>query len=109
MGNIIIKDRELPPNCYMCGIRGQGYLQKYHCPIIRKDFNDEYLKKSGGDKHRLCEDIMFSADGDLIDRSLALKAVEKSLANKPTLNMFVSFGIKSVPSAVPEAENHEDI
>ena len=102
MSNIVIKDRELPPNCYMCGIRGQGYLQKYHCPIIQKDFNDDYLKKQGGDKHRLCEDIMFGVEGDLIDRKLALEAVEKSLAGQPTSKMFVSFGIKSVPSAVKE-------
>ena len=104
MSNIVIKDRELPDNCYMCGIRGQGYLQKYHCPIIQKDFNDEYLKRVGGDKHRLCEDIMFGVEGDLIDRSLALKVVDKSLANKPTLNMFVSFGIKLVPSVIKEDE-----
>lgn len=62
MGHIVIKDRELPTNCYMCSFRGQGYIHRYNCPIIQKDFTDEYIKRCGGDKHRLCEDILFSIE-----------------------------------------------
>ena len=62
MSHIVILDRELPTNCYMCSFRSQGYIFKYHCPIIKKDFTDEYIMRNGGNKHRLCEDKMLDIE-----------------------------------------------
>ena len=64
MSDLIIKDRELPLNCLHCSFRRKGYLYRYSCPVLEKEFNYEYLMRNGGDKERLCKDIMFTLEGD---------------------------------------------
>lgn len=104
MNDLIIKNMDMPKNCLQCRLRGQGYLLRYHCPILQKDFGDEYLQKNGGDVSPMCVGLLEPAcnatgSEQLIDKVKAVESIRIILNGKDDVMSTLSQIVEVVEQA----------